>query len=391
MCCRVIGVVATCSSSLVEVLQLSYKGFRKSQAFPFPQVGVVAAFWLRRPEAVVAVATWCPQHACATFPACARTRRPSACAGPGSIPCQASCSAGLRGRIADVWTGVRRQPSRRPPRRSRSGGIAGHSGRNYGVVQIKPDSSISASFRSSASNPVALEVVTPVLTLANGLDFLRRLLGAISASVFLGGMKVNRSCGTHLHLGTAEWLLSKTKVFIVNFTFYQEVFAALSPPSRRTNNFCKRMPCHESFVQALLRCTSVAEIKELFGFDRYFRLNVQRLGEASPTLEVRLATHSFNKVKHWIALFLRCCLSTGSQPWPRPAPSAPPAELLRSLYLQLTVPLPEPWPFAAKDLLRRVASSLDLAAERGKAFPCRAAVRLSGAKGLVFVGWRIVE
>ena len=223
--------------------------------------------------------------------------------------------------------------------------LAGQSGRNYGVVQIKPDSSISASFRSSASNPVALEVVTPVLTLANGLDFLRRLLGAISASVFFGGMKVNRSCGTHLHLGTAEWLLSKTKVFIVNFTFYQEVFAALSPPSRRTSNFCKRMPCHESFVQALLRCTSVAEIKELFGFDRYFRLNVQRLGEASPTLEVRLggATHSFNKVKHWIALFLRCCLSTGSQPWPRPAPSAPPAELLRSLYLQLTAPLPEPW------------------------------------------------
>ena len=110
--------------------------------------------------------------------------------------------------------------------------LAGHSGRNYGVVQIKPDSSISASFRSSASNPVALEVVTPVLALANGLDFLRRLLGAISASEFFWGMKVNRSCGTHLHLGTAEWLLSKTKVFIVNFTFYQEVFAALSPPSR---------------------------------------------------------------------------------------------------------------------------------------------------------------
>ena len=65
--------------------------------------------------------------------------------------------------------------------------LAGHSGRNYGVVQIKPDSSISASFRSSASNPVALEVVTPVLTLANGLDFLRRLLGAISASDIFWG------------------------------------------------------------------------------------------------------------------------------------------------------------------------------------------------------------
>jgi hypothetical protein len=164
----------------------------------------------------------------------------------------------------------------------------GHTTRTH--WKIVNDSSIHANS--------TFELVSPVLEGTDGIEEVRTVCKVLRQC----NAKVNKTCGTHIHLDAAGFNLKTWKNIYKNYARLENVIDAFMPVSRRANNcfYCKSLKLIANFEQEIDNANSLSEI-EWFLYSRYFKINPLSYSRHK-TIEFRQhnGTIEFDKVSNWI-------------------------------------------------------------------------------------------
>ncbi len=148
---------------------------------------------------------------------------------------------------------------------------------------------------ASLSGQNTFEVVSPILEGQAGLDELKKVCEVLEAL----NVKINKSCGMHIHFDAANIGLQQTKNILLNYSKLEEAIDSFMPQSRRgnTNTYCKSLRGYEARVE---NATSIENIAEQFS-QRYFKVNMQAY-ERHKTIEFRQhsGTVEFSKISNWV-------------------------------------------------------------------------------------------
>ncbi|MGA2440210.1 MAG: amidoligase family protein [Tepidisphaeraceae bacterium] len=169
-------------------------------------------------------------------------------------------------------------------------------------VAVEYDSSIVPEQRYAGIRWAQIEVKSKPLTIDEWettvpptLDLLR-----------YAGMRVNASCGHHIHLAFEEMKSDPSKVRSLYNLYhrYQDTIFHLVSESRRTNTYCQALPNGTKFLHG---ANSMRELRRrLSGADRHTWLNLTHLFEDSPRIEVRAHHGTLDpaKARAWLHLHM---------------------------------------------------------------------------------------
>tara|TARA_R110000787_G_scaffold217183_2_gene326066 strand:- start:2180 stop:3250 length:1071 start_codon:yes stop_codon:yes gene_type:complete len=188
---------------------------------------------------------------------------------------------------------------------------------SYTNWKIVTDSTI----HTTSSHPYDCEIVSPILKGETGLNDLEKMLTALNDC----NVKVNKSCGLHIHHDAK--MLNATQMIKLSqfYTFYETALDSLMPMSRRyTNSYNVPMKHrHESSTDLFERVESKKALSTWIAreqnisakeynmstafsgtFRRECKLNIQRAFQSHKTIEFRhhSSTTEFAKLKNWIIL-----------------------------------------------------------------------------------------
>ena len=104
---------------------------------------------------------------------------------------------------------------------------ASYSGSEYNKWQLKNDGSI-----QRQRGYVGFEIVSPKLRGAAGYQQLKTALQCLKAQA---DIRVNKSCGVHVHINVKDVSLDGLKAICQNLLKYEEGLDLVLPPSRRGN------------------------------------------------------------------------------------------------------------------------------------------------------------
>lgn len=141
-----------------------------------------------------------------------------------------------------------------------------------------------------------IEIVSPILSGKSGMRDLCKVMEMLRGLEREGQVKVNKSCGTHVHFGKSringynEWQgMEFFKFYALNETLLDSVL----PMSRRNNNYSKTLVGNgiNEFDYTAMNC------------DRYLKVNMTLI-RSRGTIEVRShnGTVSFEKLGNWILM-----------------------------------------------------------------------------------------
>ena len=143
-----------------------------------------------------------------------------------------------------------------------------------------------------------LELVSPILYGDEGLDELAKVYEVLNNC----GAKVDKSCGTHVHFDISDFTVQNCKNFLNLYYNYHGVINYLVPPSRRRNEYCKRL--RQDILVTIYKenVRSIREIADVMG-TRYMTVNLQCYVKYG-TIEIRQhgGTVEFEKMEAWIIL-----------------------------------------------------------------------------------------
>lgn len=157
---------------------------------------------------------------------------------------------------------------------------------------------------SSINGGQGNEIVSPVLCGLDGIEQVKKVCIALNRA----GVKVNKSCGFHLHLGVQDYQINDFKNLVNSFAGLETEFDKIQPASRRgnTNGYCKNLTSVGRDLTAKVNATnSISELAGVFG-GRYYKLNLQSFNRYG-TVEFRhhSGTTTFSKIKNWILICSR--------------------------------------------------------------------------------------
>ncbi len=195
-------------------------------------------------------------------------------------------------------------------------------------------------------NCLKMEIVSPVLQGRAGLEkgfvfcgcffpffffFLNsfKQIEAMMGILSVLNVSVNESTGFHVHVGSNPFFsLEELKRICANFVKYENAFDSVCAESRRgvNNKYCKShqhmfgLQSNKNINDVILSRVKLNGLLDVMNRrdDRYFKLNLQRVSEQSPTIEFRQhnGTGNFEKVRAWILLLLH--FVKNSRELPRP-------------------------------------------------------------------------
>jgi hypothetical protein len=168
---------------------------------------------------------------------------------------------------------------------------------------VEYDSSIMPESRYRGIRWAQIEVKTAKL---NGIDEWEAVVPPILELLRYAGLRVNASCGHHLHLSFEEVEDEPRKIRSLWNLYHrhQDTIFHLCSESRRENNYARRLPNQAKFLHG---ANSVRELcNRLRRFDRYNWLNLTHLFDDSPRIEIRNhhATLDATKARAWLHLHL---------------------------------------------------------------------------------------
>ena len=155
---------------------------------------------------------------------------------------------------------------------------------------------------SSLSGNNTFELVSPVLEGQNGLKELKEVCWVLDAC----GVKVNASCGLHIHFDAANFSLQTWKNIAISYKHIELVIDKFMPESRRNNNYCR---CLRNITeQKINNAQSIDNLQQVaFENTRYFKVNPQSYSRHK-TIEFRQHAGSIN----WV-LFLNGLVTFAQQ------------------------------------------------------------------------------
>ena len=161
---------------------------------------------------------------------------------------------------------------------------------------------------SSLSGNNTFELVSPVLEGQNGLKELKKVCWVLDAC----GVKVNASCGLHIHFDAANFSLQTWKNIAISYKHIESVIDKFMPESRRNNNYCRSL--RNIIEQKINNAQSIDNLQQAaFENTRYFKVNPQSYSRHK-TIEFRQHAGSINydKISNWV-LFLNGLVTFAQQ------------------------------------------------------------------------------
>ncbi|MGC4033104.1 MAG: amidoligase family protein [Tepidisphaeraceae bacterium] len=168
---------------------------------------------------------------------------------------------------------------------------------------VEYDSSIQPEQRYRGIRWAQIEVKTAKL---DGIDEWEAVVPPMLDLLRYAGLRVNASCGHHLHLSFDEVNDDPRNVRSLWNLYHrhQDTIFHLVSESRRSNSYCRYLPNESKFLHG---ANSKRELRRrLQRFDRYNWLNLTNLFEDSPRIELRNhhATLDPIKARAWLNLHL---------------------------------------------------------------------------------------
>lgn len=141
------------------------------------------------------------------------------------------------------------------------------------------------------------ELVSPILVGEAGLRELEKVCWVLD----LCEVKVNESCGLHVHIDAAGFSMPTWRNLALSYKHLEPVIDKFMPASRRDNYYCKGLG-HVS-DEMIRSARTVDELKERIG-NRYHKVNLEAYSRHK-TVEFRQhsGTTNFTKMRNWV-LFL---------------------------------------------------------------------------------------
>ncbi len=175
-----------------------------------------------------------------------------------------------------------------------------HNTRSY--WKITTDASV---YQNRSYDNTGWELVSPILKGQEGLDELEKVCKALVTA----GVKVNKTCGLHVHHGAGDFTTDTFKNIIKIYSRFEDTIDSLVSPSRRgtSNSYCRSLndPTNNhygySIPEALERNTVRAMLQEVP--DRYRKLNLQSyLTHGTVEFRQHQGSTDFTKISNWIKL-----------------------------------------------------------------------------------------
>lgn len=153
------------------------------------------------------------------------------------------------------------------------------------------------------------ELVSPPLSGAEAFEQIKIVCRVLEEC----GSKVDRRCGLHIHHNANDFTLDTFKNLLNLYIRFENVIDSMMPKSRRANNnnYCRSMASfygmREGAVNMRLEqikvCTTVKELRRVYGEDRYRKLNMESYVKHG-TIEFRQhsGTLEADKIINWIIL-----------------------------------------------------------------------------------------
>ena len=139
------------------------------------------------------------------------------------------------------------------------------------------------------------ELVSPILHGEQGLEELEKVCWVLD----LCDVKVNDSCGLHVHMDTAEFDLQTWKNLILTYKRLEGVIDHFMPHSRPNNTYCKRLTAITE--AAINRASTISDLRAAFSNNRYHKVNLEAYARHR-TVEFRQhgGSTNFTKMSAWI-------------------------------------------------------------------------------------------
>ena len=150
---------------------------------------------------------------------------------------------------------------------------------------------------SSLNGNDTFELVSPILVGEAGLRELEKVCWVLD----LCDVKVNGSCGLHVHIDAAGFSMETWRNLSLSYKHLEPVIDRFMPASRRDNYYCKGLG-HVS-DETIRSARTVNELKNRIG-NRYHKVNLEAYSRHK-TVEFRQhsGTTNFTKMRNWV-LFL---------------------------------------------------------------------------------------
>lgn len=148
---------------------------------------------------------------------------------------------------------------------------------------------------ASLSGNNTFELVSPVLEGEAGLKELEKVCWVLEFC----DVKVNDSCGLHIHMDAADFDLQTWKNLALSYKHLERVIDSFMPQSRRQNYYCKGLSSISAVdIQA---AQSINDLQAAFGNNRYRKVNLEAYARHR-TVEFRQhsGTTNFTKMENWI-------------------------------------------------------------------------------------------
>lgn len=139
------------------------------------------------------------------------------------------------------------------------------------------------------------ELVSPILVGEAGLKELEKVCWVLD----LCDVKVNDSCGLHVHLDAADFNINTWRNLALTYKHLENLIDAFMPGTRRNNSFCKSLK-HVSDERIKLAGT-IDALRSVFDRDRYHKVNFEAYARHK-TVEFRQhsGTTNFTKMENWV-------------------------------------------------------------------------------------------
>lgn len=147
----------------------------------------------------------------------------------------------------------------------------------------------------SLTGTQSFELVSPILHGEEGLKDLEKVCWVLE----LCDVKVNNSCGLHIHMDAAGFTLQTWKNLALSYKRLENVIDAFMPSSRRNNRFCQGFA--NITEKQIKSAGTINDLRRAFGNDRYRKVNLEAYARHR-TVEFRQhsGTTNFTKMSAWI-------------------------------------------------------------------------------------------
>lgn len=138
------------------------------------------------------------------------------------------------------------------------------------------------------------ELVSPILVGENGLKELETVCWVLEFCQ----VKVNRSCGFHVHFDASGFDIDTWKNLALSYKHIEQLIDSFMPESRRNNRYCRALNGIDDHI--IRSADTISELQRAFRNDRYYKLNLEAFSRHR-TVEFRQhsGTIDFTKMEKW--------------------------------------------------------------------------------------------